>query len=155
MQVDTHSDSAGDARGTAECGTRAAAYDISQQRSRKSERDQKAAATALGRYRAPATPADMTAPSWQRPGVSGEGGAQAPPSGPQRHVAPLPAPNLAAAVPRVRSGGGELDFTDASRFPPTHEADSKPVDGLPPEVLEVIAVAAEIALQHCHVRHAA
>jgi hypothetical protein len=97
----------------------------------------------------------MTAPSSQRPGVSGEGGAQAPPSGPQRHLAPLPAPDLAAAVPGVGSGGGELDFADASRFPPTHEANSKPVEGLPPEVLEVIAVAAEIALQQRRGRHAA
>lgn len=114
-----------------------------------------AAATAAGRYSANATPAALTAPSEQPSGVSAEGGAQASPGDPRRHVAPLPAPNLAAAGSGVGSGGGELDFDGASRCPPAHEADSKPVDGLPPEVLEMIAVAAEIALQHRHVRHAA
>jgi hypothetical protein len=115
----------------------------------------KATATTAGRHSAPATAAGLTAPSGQPSGVSAEGGAQAPPSGPQRHVAPRPAPDLAAAGPGVGSGGGELDFAGASRCPPAHEADSKPVEGLPPEVLEVIAIAAEIALQHRHVRRAA
>jgi hypothetical protein len=54
----------------------------------------------------------------------------------------------------VDSRGQELDFAGASRCPPAHEADSKPVEGLPPEVLDVIAVAAEIALQQRHMRHA-
>ena len=88
--------------------------------------------------------------------------ASPPREAPKRHPATpgatwhgFPAPNLAAAGSGVGSGGGELDFDGASRCPPAHEADSKPVDGLPPEVLEVIAVAAEIALQHRHVRHAA
>ncbi len=64
-------------------------------------------------------------------------------------------PELAAAGSGVGSGGGELDFAGASRCPSANEANGKPVDGLPPEVLDVIAVAAEIALQQRHPRQAA
>lgn len=115
----------------------------------------KGAATAVGRYRAPAAPASLTAPSGQYSGIYAEGDAQAPPSGPQARAAPLSATELAAARPRVGSGGGELDFARASRCPSANEANGKPVGGLPPEVLDVIAVAAEIALRQRHPRQAA
>jgi len=68
--------------------------------------------------------------------------------------APTDCPEGSAASLSPR-GGGELDFAGASRCPLAREADSKPVEGIPPEVLEVIAVAAEIALQQRHQRHVA
>jgi hypothetical protein len=112
-------------------------------------------AAAAGEDRDPATPAGGAAPSGQPSGFSAEGGAHAPPIDPQRHGAPLPGPDPAAAGTVAGSGGGKVDFAAASRCPLVHEADSKPVEGLPAEVLDVIAVAAEIALQQRHARHAA
>jgi hypothetical protein len=99
------------------------------------------AATAAGNL-APATPAGCTAPSGQ-------------PSGPRRHGARLPGPDPAAAGAVAGSRGGEVDFAAASRCPLLHDADSRPVEGVAPEVLEVIAVAVEIALQQRHAQQAA
>jgi hypothetical protein len=86
----------------------------------------------------------------KRIGDWAEGGAHAPPVGPRRHGARLPGPDTAVAGSR----GGEVDFAAASRCPLQNDADSRPVEDLPPEVLDVIAVAAEIALQQRHGRHA-
>jgi hypothetical protein len=114
----------------------------------------KTAATAAGNL-APATPAGCTAPSGQPSGSLAEGGAYAPPVGPRRHGARLPGPDPAAAGAVAGSRGGEVDFGAASRCPLLHDADSRPVEGVAPEVLEVIAVAVEIALQQRHAQQAA
>ena len=112
------------------------------------------AATAAGNL-APATPAGCTALSGQPSGSWAEGGAYAPPVGPRRDGARLPGPDPAAAGAVAGSRGGEVDFAAASRCPLLHDADSRPVEGVAPEVLEVIAVAVEIALQQRHAQQAA
>jgi len=85
-------------------------------------------------------------------GSEAEGGVPAPLRRPQRRVAASEAED-GGALPASRPAAvnsAELDFPAGSRCPPPHAIDGAPPEALPPELLDVIAVAIEIAIQsHC------
>jgi hypothetical protein len=90
-------------------------------------------------------------------GSEAEGGVPSPPRRPQRRVAASESED-GGALPASRPAAvnaAELDFPAGPRCPPPHAIDGAPPEAIPPEVLDVIAVAIEIAIQRHRAGNAA